>query len=352
MNGETMRAILIPCTLALLAVGCTSNKPIKTVAPDLGPVDVGATDPIKTTLIARNLSNPTHISFRPGDGALTVCDSANGRVLLVDGKTSILHEGMQTEYWKKISPTENYYKIGPLFCLWLNDAENVVGDGGGADGKEVIKFFGKNPGDTNALVPTQPDNKADLGEGNFVGAVLSKDGKTIYACSHGNDAKSWIVCIDVKTRKLEHFISSDEAGVEVNAPMQCLIVRDRLLVLYSGAGGKDDSRVVEYDLKSKRPVDQWALPGLADSMGIAPIPGKPDEYAVVDNNWNLKSVLKGKLARVKLAPGKDAEISVLADNLRGPVHCAFGPDGRLYVACLGEMFDASNGEVIAVSGIK
>lgn len=346
-----MRTKLIPLA-ALVLAGCVVNTPQKTVAPDLGPVDVGAAEPLKTTLIARNLSNPTHVSFRPGDGALTVCDSANGRVLLIDGKTAVLQEGMATEFWKKISPTENYYKIGPLFCLWLGEAEYAIGDGGGADGKELVKFFGKAAGDTNALAPTQPDNKLDLGEGNFVGPVLSKDGKTIYAASHGNDAKSWIVSIDVKTRKLEHFISSDEAGVEVNAPMQCLIVRDRLLVLYSGAGGKDDSRVVEYDLKSKKPVDQWALPGLADAMGIAPIPGKPDEYAVVDNNWDLKSVKKGKLARVKLAPGKDAEIKVLADNLRGPVHCAFGPDGRLYVACLGTMFDETNGEVIAVSGIR
>lgn len=346
-----MRIKLIPLA-ALLFAGCVANTPQKTVAPDLAPVDVGAAEPLKTTLVARNLSNPTHISFRPGDGALTVCDSANGRVLLIDAKTAVLAESMQTEYWKKISPTENYYKIGPLFCLWLGEAEYAIGDGGGPDGKEVVKFFGKSAGETNALAPTQPDNKADLGEGNFVGPVRSKDGKTIYAASHGNDAKSWIVSIDVKTRKLEHFISSDEAGVEVNAPMQCLIVRDRLLVLYSGAGGKDDSRAVEYDLKSRKPVDQWALPGLADAMGIAPIPGKPDEYAVVDNNWDLKSVKKGKLARVKLAPGKDAEIKVLADNLRGPVHCAFGPDGRLYIACLGTMFDETNGEVIAVSGIR
>ncbi|MBX3473721.1 MAG: hypothetical protein KF754_05010 [Planctomycetes bacterium] len=347
-----MRTKLIPLA-ALALAGCVANAPQKTIAPDLGPVDVGAVEQLKTTLIARNLSNPTHVSFRPGDGALTVCDSANGRVLVIDGKTSILRDGMQTEYWKKISPTENYYKIGPLFCLWLGESNYAVGDGGGADGSEVVIFnSGKNAFWTNSLAPTQPDNKLDLGEGNFVGPVLSKDGKTIYAASHGNDAKSWIVSIDVQTRKLEHFLSSDEAGVEVNAPMQCLIVRGRLLVLYSGAGGKDDSRVVEYDMKSKRPVDQWALPGLVDAMGIAPIPGRPDEYAVVDNNWDLTSVKKGKLARVKLAPGKAAEIKVLADKLRGPVHCAFGPDGRLYVACLGEMFDGNQGEVIAIEGIK
>ncbi|MCL4731283.1 MAG: hypothetical protein KJ044_12705 [Planctomycetes bacterium] len=348
-----MRRIM-PALLALAVIGgCQTGSLPRTTVPDLGPADVGAVEGIKVTVVARNLSNPTHVSFRPGDGALTVCDSANGRVLLIDGKTTVLHQGMQTEYWKKISPTENYYKIGPLFCLWLNESDHVVGDGGGPDGQETLIFHvGKNAFATNAQSPTQPENKSDLGEGNFVGPVLSPDGKTIYAASHGNDARSWIVRVDVKTRKLEHFISSDEAGVEVNAPMQCLIVRDRLLVLYSGAGGKDDSRVVEYDLKAKRPVDQWALPGLVDAMGIAPIPGRPDEYAVVDNNWDLTSVKKGKLARVKLAPGRDAGIKILADNLRGPVHCAFGPDGRLYVACLGTMFDESNGEVIAISGIR
>ena len=34
----------------------------------------------------------------------------------------------------------------------------------------------------------------------------------------------------------------------------------------------------------------------------------------------------------------------------GPVACAFGPDRRLYVAELGEMFDQGKGRIVAISG--
>jgi hypothetical protein len=182
--------------------------------------------------------------------------------------------------------------------------------------------------------------------------VLGDDGNTIYAASHGDDTKSWIVAIDVKARTLRTLFSSDELGIGLNAPMQCLLVRDHLLVLYAGAGGVEDGMVVEYDLETRKVVDQWKLPGVVDPMGIAPIPGKVDEYIVTDNNWDLKSVKNGRLFRVRLEPRRGAEVEVIADQVKGPVHCAFGLDRRLYVTCLGEMYDQDKGMVLAISGIK
>ena len=44
-------------------------------------------------------------------------------------------------------------------------------------------------------------------------------------------------------------------------------------------------------------------------------------------------------------------MQVLGRNLRGPVSCAFGPDGRLYVAQLGEAFDQGVGNVLALDGL-
>ncbi len=352
-----MRAYTSLLALCLLA-GCASQQR-RAEMPDHGPIDIGLKQGLKAEIVSDHLGNPTHVSFRPSDGALTICASADGNVIMVDGKTWIVRDGFDLEYWKKVSPTEHFYHIGPLFAVWLPDNTIAVGDGGKPDGKEVVAFYkgaGKAAdalGVTNAIGPTSdPAVETDKGEGNFVGPVLSKDGNTIYLCSHGNDAKTWLMSVDVKTRKLTTLLSSDEGGVSTNAPMQCLLVRDHLMVVYNGAGGKDDGLVVEWDLATKKPVNQWKLPGLLDPMGMAAIAGKTDEYVITDNNWDLRSVKDGKLARVKLVPGKEAVIEVIADKVKGPVHCAFGPDKRLYVACLGSMYDQDKGMVIAIEGIK
>ena len=356
-----MRTLLL-IAVALLLVGCASGFRRETI-PDLRNIDIGLRGELRAHVVAEGLCNPSHVSFNPNGGALTICDSGNGRMLLVDRTMGELLTGMPTEYWKRISITENFYKVGPLFALWL-DAENfAVGDGGQVDGKETVAFFryagpkATSPpalhGRTNALPPnSDPPMPTDPGEGNFVGPVLAPDGNTIYACSHGNDEKSWIVKIDVKARTLAPLFSSDEQGIKTNAPMQCLLVRDNLLILYAGAGGVEEGMVVEYDLKTYKVVDQWRLPGLIDPMGIAPIPGVVDEYIVTDNNWDLTSVKNGKLARVRLLPRRGAEVEIIADAVKGPVYCAFGPDRRLYVTCLGEMYDRDKGLVIAIGGIK
>lgn len=350
-----MRSLPILACLGILLIGCATSQARRDVVPDLRPLEIGLKGELRAWVVAEGLCNPSHVSFNPNGGALVICDSGHGRILKIDRQTTVLRDGFATEYWKKISVTENFYKIGPLFALWVDAEKLAIGDGGLADGKESVFFFkdGAGRGSTNALPPTSdPPRATDPGEGNFVGPVLADDGNTIYAASHGDDTKSWIVAIDVKARTLRTLFSSDEAGVAVNAPMQCLLVRGNLLVLYSGAGGVEDGLVVEYDLETFKPVDQWKLPGIVDPMSIAPIPGKVDEYVVTDNNWDLRSVKSGKLARVKLTPRRGAEIEVIADQVKGPVYCAFGLDRRLYVTSLGEMYDQDKGMVIAISGIK
>ena len=121
-------------------------------------------------------------------------------------------------------------------------------------------------------------------------------------------------------------------------------------MLYSGAGGKPDGVIGEWDTKTGDLVASWSLPGLIDPMGMAWIPGTR-ELAVVDNNWNLEKVQMGRLARVSLAgKGGTAKVTILGTKLMGPVACAFGPDRRLYVAELGEMFDQGKGRIVAISG--
>ena len=172
--------------------------------------------------------------------------------------------------------------------------------------------------------------KADKGEGNLTGMCLSADKGMLYVCGQGADARTWVLSCDVKKRRLKPLLSADAAGIKVNSPMQCLYRKPGwLLVLYSGEGGKADGLIVEWDLATGKPAGKWKLPGLVDPMGMALIPGSRDELAVVDNNWAPEKVNPGKLARVKLVPGKaQAEVKVISTQLKGPVSCVFGPDGK------------------------
>lgn len=333
-------------------------------------IEVGLVAPYRARTVHTDLTNPSCVTFSPR-GELTVVDSGNGAVFLWarDGRDCPVPivTGFDTEHWKVDGKTgTGRFKLGPLSAVWLNETALAVTDGGKPDGRETVNFY-LGPSKTrrfaprtavecrksNPVGPTTKE-KADRGEGNLTGMCLSADGSTLYVCGQGSDARTWVLSCDVRTRRLEPLLSADAAGIEVNSPMQCLYRKPGwLYVLYSGEGGKQDGLLVRWDLASGAPDAKWKLPGLADPMGMAFVPGSGDELAVVDNNWDPKTVKPGKLARVKLVEGKgEAEVRIIATGLRGPVSCAFGPDGRLYVAQLGEVFDGTAGSVIAVSGFS
>ncbi len=310
------------------------------------------------------LNNPACVTFSPG-GKLTVCtagpgkENGNGRVVVwSDGKTEDYVTGMATEYWKPGKDGEpDRFKLGPVGAVWVNDSLLAVSNGGLKDSKDnVLLFNGPGAASTgkasNGLDPTSEDSK-DLGEGNLVGFSTAPGSDTVYVCGQGADAKSWLLQLDPSTAKLTTLASADDNGIATNSPMMSLPWGDdAVLVLYSGAGGKDDGLLVKWNVKTAKPVQQWTLPGLFDPMGMDRIPGS-DDLVVVDNNWDLKSVKSGRVARVGLtADGGAAEISMIDADLKGPVSCAFGPDGRLYVATLGPAFDEGKGSVVAISGIK
>jgi glucose/arabinose dehydrogenase len=304
------------------------------------------------------LSNPSSVSFSP-KGVLTVCDSANGQVLLVkDGKAEKYITGFTTEYWKvDAEKGTKAFKLGPLSSVWVNDTTLAVTNAGLGDGAETVVFF-DGPGTvadgkaTNAVGPTSDDPK-DKGEGNLTGLSISEDGSTIYVGGQGADAKSWVLSVDVATKKLAGLASADAAGIETNSPMATMPWNEgTILALYSGAGGKDDGLIVEWNTTSGEVVKKWSLPGLTDPMGFARVPDSKT-LVVVDNNWSLTEVKAGRLARVSFPKDSDeARVRVISEGLRGPVSCAFGPDGDLYIAQLGTEFDSDKGQIIAVSGIK
>lgn len=342
--------------ILLLLAGCVAREPAPQPAPELPSLDVGLAGGYRAAVAAQGLRNPSFVSFKPGSGEPTVCDSGNGRVLLVtgDGPQTLVGE-MATEFWKVLDDGRKLYQVGPMAAVWLDQETLIVSDSGHPDGKEQLLWVtprstsgepGAVTARSNTIGPTT-DDAADKGEGNLTG--FCRDGDTLYVCCHGNDKRTWVAVTDLKTRKLTATFSADEHGIATNSPMQARLWRGGLLVLYSGAGGVDDGLLVHWDLTSGKPQQQWKLPGLWDPMGQAQIPGTEDEFVVTDNAWALGKVNAGRLARVKLG-GDTAQISVIADRVPGPVNCDFGPDGALYVTCLGTEIDTDQGLLLRVSG--
>lgn len=319
---------------------------------------IGLKKGYEARVVLDGLTNPSSVSFSPS-GQLTVCDSGNGQVLLVrDGKAEKYITGFRTEYWKVDAETGvKRFKLGPLSAAWVNDDTLAVTNAGLADGEETVVFFDSagtvEDGEaSNAVGPTSDDPK-DKGEGNLTGLSVSEDGSTLYVAGQGADAKTWVLQVDVDQKKLSGLASADAAGIEINSPMDTMpFTKGTILALYSGAGGKDDGLIVQWNVRKKEVVRKWTLPGLTDPMGFAKIPGSSRGLVVVDNNWALTEVQAGRLARVNLPREGEAKVRIIADQLRGPVSCAFGPDGDLYIAQLGEQFDSDKGQVLAVSGIK
>jgi hypothetical protein len=320
------------------------------------PIDIGLTIPYQTYVVADGLNNPSCVTFR-ADGALTICDSGNGKVIVVkDGKSTDYITGFATEYWKVDADTgKKRFKLGPLSAVWVDEDTLAVTNSGVGDGAETVMFY-DGPGTADSGKATNPvtattDDPKDKGEGNLTGLSISKDGSTLYLGGQGADAASWVLSVDVKSRKLQTAFSADKAGISVNSPMATIVEDDgHVLALYSGKGGTDDGLIVKWDPKAMKVVSQWALPGLTDPMGFDRMPPALGGFIVVDNNWSLTEVKDGRLAHVILPDGGgNAQVNVVADKLKGPVSCAFSPEGELYIAQLGDEFDANKGQVLKIA---
>ncbi|TWT66014.1 YncE family protein [Allorhodopirellula solitaria] len=308
--------------------------------------------------VLNGLQNPSSVSFNDA-GEMTVCDSRGSVLVLPKGTLSEKQQidyvrGFDTEFWKSDESGKKWYAVGPLSAIWIGKTL-VVTDSGKTDGNETLLMF-EGPGEassgvaTNSVGPTS-DDEIDKGEGNLTGLSVSDDGKQVFVCGQGYDGKSWVLSADPATKKLEPLLSADENGIETNSPMQTVVGPDNTLyVLYSGAGGKVDGLIVQWDLETKKPVKQWKLPELVNPMGMAHIEG--NKFAVVENNWALSSVNKGRVVTVDLGDDGEVDVTDTGVELEGPVSCAFGPDGRLYVTQLGDTFDETAGSVVAIKDVK
>lgn len=363
-------AILAALATALVLASCdsdrgTDEKKDGTKEGDGGPKpyevgDIGLATPFKAEVVAGGLENPTTIAFHPSSGEMFVAESAAGRVVSVSpAAVEPFATGFATEYWKNLPDGRKFFHVGPLGLAFLADGTLAVGTGGNLKyGQDVLAFF-KGAGafeaaeKSNAL-PRTSESVDDAGEGNFVGLAVSPDGKTIHVASHGYDKKTWVLACDVATRKLDPWLSFDDLGIAANSPMACLWRgENRLLVLLSGGTGSGgDSLAVELDVAAKTVVRQWTFPGLEDVYGIAPVPGTANGFVVCDYSFKEWEVAPGKLAHVLLPDeGGAATVHVIADKMKGPVFVTFKPGTKdLYVAELGEHFDAKEGRILKIAG--
>lgn len=346
MQRDELRMILKNCvaaTFTMLTLGT--------------PAMARAEDPVAETIL-KGLQNPSSVSFSPS-GQMTVCDARGSVMVLPLGelrdKTQLDYiRKFDTEFWKTDETGKKWYGVGPLSAIWVGQTL-VVTDAGKLDGDETLLMFNE-PGEassgaaTNSVGPTS-DDELDLGEGNLSGLSASADGKQVFVCGQGYDGKTWVLSADMETKKLEPLLSADDNGIATNSPMQTVVGPDNTLyVLYSGAGGKVDGLIVQWDLTTKKPTAQWKLPGLVNPMGMAQIEG--NKFAVVENNWSLTSVNEGRVVTVELGDDGKVDVTETGVKLKGPVSCAFGPDNRLYVTQLGDKFDTPDGSVVAIKGLK
>lgn len=350
----------IPVILGLAAVAaaasaCTSPGGIRQEILSR-PVDVGLRKGYSAQLVAANLNNPSCVLFSP-KGELTICDSGNGRIVIVkDGKIRNHITGFATEYKSDDKETlVRRFQVGPMSAVWLGPRKLAVTDAGRGDGEETIRFYRgagyAEDGETTNPVTSTTDDLADQGEGTLTGLVRGPGGRSLYLCGQGTDLRTWILRCDVTDKKLWTFASADVEGLKINTPMQCVLSKEgTLLVLYSGTATRKDGAIVEWSLDTGEKGRTWDLPGLVDPMSMTFVPNT-DELALVEADNAATHVRPGRLARVKLPKeGGKAEVTVVATSLRGPTSCAFGPDGRLYVSELGRQFDLKQGRVIAISG--
>ncbi|MDH5643888.1 MAG: hypothetical protein OEY63_06775 [Gemmatimonadota bacterium] len=340
-------------------------------------------------VVVEGLKNPHGLAFHPKTDALTVCDSGNGRVLIVDdGKLVEFATGFGTETSGgkgDMAAGENEYLIGPLSICWENFGRvprlAVLDSGAPAGGEAVVFFEGPGPryGTGDPTMPWRDPSGSGLDmDGNFTGLCLSV-AHVYYFLSTTNDAQTRLMCLDTRDQQIRPWISSDEAGIKTNTPVQLRLVNHELRGLYMGEEGKSDGLMVFWMETNPDPEESWKLKGLVDPVGfdqfpeldrelapgrgdIEPADGEvPGDAAAPEMERFVrrfvvvargKSRGKGILARVTLNKGTEANIEPLAEGLPDPTHCAFGPDGKLYISCMGSERDKDKGIVIAVEGIK
>jgi DNA-binding beta-propeller fold protein YncE len=292
----------------------------------------------KVEEVVGGLSNPCGVAVQPGSGHVFLTDSANGRVVRVDGGK--LHEVI-TGSPKDVYGKGPFYDIGPLGLVFTSDGKSlIVGDGGYKDGEECIRVYsvpeaGKpalnyEKDASQKLGPLAPADGV-LGEGNLYGLALS--GSALYVTCNGDDTKGWVAKADLngtKFGKLERWLPTKEM-VEVDAPVGITLNKQGDIVV--GQMGEinkpQDSLLSFYSAKTGKLLMNLETK-LYDISGVAYSPKTGRLYAT-DFAWMKPE--EGGLFRLDESSGGVKATKIA--SLDKPTAQAFAPDGTLYITVIG-----------------
>ena len=316
---------------------------------------------VKTEVVIEGLSNPCGVALQPGTGLVFVSDSAAGRIIRWNPKSSEAAEDAIVDFPQDVYGKGPMYNIGPLGLDFLNFQLLVVGGGGHPDGEELLRIYNvPNPGKTiqaDAMVkqlgPLGPSDDTLKGEGNFYGIAATRSG--IYVTCNGDDTKGWVSKAEVKgprVGELKPFIAT-KTLVDVDAPVGITVDKNGTLLV--GQMGEmnvpNDSLLTAYNPGSGKLIYQ-AETGLFDIAALAQHPVSGDLYAV-DFAW--MDTGEGGLFRLDVDASGD-EVVVVAKkivSLDRPSAMAFAMDGTLYVTTFGsgKEGEEKSGQLVAVSGL-
>lgn len=314
--------------------------------------------------LATGLVNPTAVAVHAASGDLFVAESGAGRIIRVKPAephtiTPVI-DGFPTSRFGD-GPS---FQIGPLGLAFVDRSTLAVGEGGQANGSEVVRLYIlpdepkplKHAESKHVLGPIFARSDSATGEGDFY--ALAAAAGALYVAGHGDDTKGWIWRADMSNlpaAELKPFIAT-KVERKRDAPTALAIsARGELVVAHMGELNEPrDSRISFYHGTSGKKLLSLDT-GLHDITGLAYEPSSGWLFAV-DFAWSDPTA--GGLYRLDMdvRSGRQAIKAVKLQSLRRPTALAIPSNGIAYVTTLdGEVGAttspaANAGKLLKISG--
>ena len=310
---------------------------------------------IKVETVLEGLLNPTSVAIQPETEHIFVADSGNLRIIrVVDGQA----KDVIIEFSKDSIGENPKYEIGPLSLAFIDKETLIVGDGGQADGEELLRVF-KVP-----EVAAEPIKASDspasfklaaqenvVGEGNFFAIATTTGG--VFVCTNGDDSKGWIARADRQEKTLANFrrfIATKELGT-VGIPTALTVSPEGFLAVgqIGSTEQAGDSELAFYDEGGA--FQAKFATGLNDITALAYAP-KTGRLFAADFSW--REPAKSGLYQLTESPDQKGCVAKETMKLDKPASMTFDSKGTLYVVVFGTpdpASDAKPGKLLKITGL-
>lgn len=302
---------------------------------------------IYSQVVIGGLTNPSGVAVRPNSDEVFIADSGAGQIVRLNDVPG------QYELIPVITgfPREEYgkgpkYQIGPLGLCFLNKYTLVVGDGGQADGKDLVRVYRVPHAGTIAADETLQTLGPLQGEGNFFGIAATD--RALWVTCNGAGSEGWLAkapLTNFEPGELKPFTSTRDA-TKSNFPSAITVGRQgQLIVSQMGETSiPGDSLLTVYDPNNGRLLMNCTT-GLHDIVALALSPQTGRIYAL-DFSWIAPE--EGGLYRLDLARDGGELICqpTLLMQLDRPSAMAFAEDGTLFITTYGAHTGEHNGGLL------